>query len=96
MIKLGIVTHHFSQLCTRVMALYAKILFPLNILRTTQHIFTKFYICIDIDKILLGIVTGHFSDICNRVMALDLRGNLVSAQYPDNQLVEFHQILYMH
>ena len=29
-------------------------------------------------------------------MALDLRQNFVSAQYLENQLVEFHQILYMH
>ena len=31
--------------------IYAKISFPLNILRTTRHIFTKFYIFMDIDKI---------------------------------------------
>ena len=31
--------------------IYAEILFPLNILRTYWHIFTKFYICIHIDKI---------------------------------------------
>ena len=31
--------------------IYAEILFLLNILRTTRHIFTKFYIYIDIDKI---------------------------------------------
>ena len=31
--------------------IYSKISCPLNILRTTRHIFTKFYICIDIDKI---------------------------------------------
>ena len=30
------------------------------------------------------------------VMALDLRQKFVSAQYLENQLVEFHQILYMH
>ena len=29
-------------------------------------------------------------------MALYLRQNFVSAQYLENQLVEFHQILYMH
>ena len=35
MIKIGIVTQHFSDIYTRVMALnYAKISFPLNILRT--------------------------------------------------------------
>ena len=31
--------------------IYAKIPFPLNILRTNWHNFTKFYICIHIDKI---------------------------------------------
>ena len=42
------------------------------------------------------MVTCHFSEICTRVLALYLRQNFVSAQYPDNRLVEFHQILYMH
>ena len=45
--------------------IYARISFPLSILRTTRHIFIKFYICMDIDKMWLGIVTRHFSDICN-------------------------------
>ena len=31
--------------------IYAKILFPLNILRTNWQKFTKFYLCIHIDKI---------------------------------------------
>ena len=31
--------------------IYAKILFPFNILRTNGQNFTKFYICIHIDKI---------------------------------------------
>ena len=51
---------------------------------------------IDIDMTKLGIVTCHFSQICSRVMALDLHQNLVSAQYLENKLTEFHQILYMH
>ena len=46
--------------------------------------------------IYLGIVTHHFSNICTRVMALDLRQNFVSAQYLENYLIYFHQILYMH
>ena len=29
-------------------------------------------------------------------MAFDLRQNLVSAQYFEDQLIAFHQILYMH
>ena len=36
-----------------------------------RHFFTKFYICIHIDKTQLGIVTRHFSHICTSVMALD-------------------------
>ena len=55
--------------------MYAKISFPLNILRTNGPIFTKLYICIDIDKIQLRIVTRHFPQIFTRVMALDLRQN---------------------
>ena len=78
------------------MALYPKISFPLNILRTNRHIFTKFYICINIDKIKLRIVTRHFLEIGTRVMALYLHQNFVSAEYLENHLVEFHQILYMH
>ena len=42
------------------------------ILRTNGHNFTKFYICIHIDKIYVGIVTHHFSHNCTRVMVLDL------------------------
>ena len=51
--------------------IYAKISFPLNILRTNGQNFTKFYICIHIDKIYIGIVTHHFFAICTRAMALD-------------------------
>ena len=52
--------------------------------------------CIDIDMIKHGIVTCHFPQICIRVMALDLRQNFVSAQYLENKLTEFYQILYIH
>ena len=70
--------------------------FPLNILRTLLYNLSKFCMCIDIDMILLGIVTCHSPQICTRVMALDLLQNFVSAQYFENKLTEFHQILYMH
>ena len=69
---------------------------PLNILRTNWQNFTKFYICIHIDKIKLGIVTRHFSQICTRVTALDLPLNSVSTQYLENKLTEFRQILCIH
>ena len=103
-IYVGIVTRHFSHICTRVMAfdvpqnfvspqyqqiviisptltrstlgfshdifrifapelwplICPKISFPLNFLRTNCHKFTKFYICIHIDKIYDGIVTRLF------------------------------------
>ena len=36
--------------------IYAKIFFPFNILRTIGQNFTKFYICIHIDKIYIGFV----------------------------------------
>ena len=53
--------------------IYAEISFLFNIiLRTNGQNFTKFYICIHIDKIYVGIVTHNFSQICSRVMALDL------------------------
>ena len=35
-------------------------------------------------------------EICTRVITLYLLQNFVSAQYLENQSVEFHQILYMH
>ena len=63
--------------------IYGNILFLFNILRTNGQNYTKFYICIHIDKITklyitintdkiyIGIVSCHFSKICKRVMALD-------------------------
>ena len=61
-IYFGIVTHHFLPFVPeRVMALdSAKISFPFDILRTNGQNFTKFYICIHIDKIYHGIVTHQF------------------------------------
>ena len=38
----------------------------------------------------------NFSKICTTIMARDLRKNFVSAQYLENKLTEFHQILYIH
>ena len=50
--------------------IYAKISFPLNILRTNGQNFTKLYICFHIDKIYFGIVTHHFSHICTMLWTL--------------------------
>ena len=69
------------------------IVIPFNILRTNVQNFTKFYICIHIDKIYVWIATHHFSHICTREMALDLRQNFVYAHYLENKMIEFHQIL---
>ena len=43
--------------------------------------FTKFCICIHIDKIQPGIDGCHFLNICTRVMAFDLSQNFVCVQY---------------
>ena len=59
--------------------IYSKILFLFKIVRTSGQNFTKFDICIHIDKIYIGIVTRHFSHNCTRVMALDLCQKFVSA-----------------
>ena len=45
---------------------------------------------------MLGLLPVIFLHICTRVMALDSHQNLVSAEYLENKLAEFHQILYMH
>ena len=74
--------------------IYAKISFPFNILRTDGQNFTKFNICIHIDKIYVWIVTHYFSHIYTRVMALDLLQKFVSAQYLENKLTNFDQTLY--
>ena len=44
---------------------------------------------------MLGLLPVIFLHICTRVMALDSHQNLVSAEYLENKLAEFHQILYM-
>ena len=70
-----------------------RILFPLNILGTNWWNLTKFCVCIAIDKVLVGInFTHQFSLIYNR----DWCQNFVSAQYLDNKLMVFYQILQMH
>ena len=74
--------------------IYAKFSFPLNILRINRHNFTKFYICIDIDKNKVGIISCYFSQVC-RVIFLDLPQNFISAQYLVNKVI-VHHILYMH
>ena len=74
--------------------IYAKILFPVNILRTNlQNL--QFYMCIHIDKIdTLGLLHINFFHNCTRVIALDLRQNFISAQYLENKWTDFHQTLY--
>ena len=55
--------------------IYVEISFRLDILGTDWKIFTKFILCIHIDKISVGIVTHPFSHICTRAMVLDLLQN---------------------
>ena len=50
-------------------------------------------ICAMLPLIVL-FVTHHFSQICNRAMALDRCQIFVSAQYLENKLTEFHQVIY--
>ena len=76
--------------------IYTIISFPFNILRTNRQNFTKFGLCIYIDKIYDGIVTHRFLHVCTSVMALDLRQNFFSVKYLENKWTEFHQILYVH
>ena len=76
--------------------IYAIISFQFNILRANGQNFTKFYICIYIDKIYVEIVTRQFWHICTSVIALELRQNFIFIQYLENKWTEFHQILYMH
>ena len=58
--------------------------------------FTKFCIHIIIDKIYVATLRHHFLQICNGVTALDKCQKLVFAQYLENGLTEFNQILYTH
>ena len=81
-------THHFSHICTSVMAFDLRQNFvSLQYLENNglRLNFTKFYICIHIDKIYYAIVAHHFWHICTRVMALDLRHNFVFVQYLENK-----------
>ena len=62
--SLGLLHVIFRTFVTELWSLIcAQILFLLNILRTNGQNFTKFYICIYIDKINVGIVTHHFSHV---------------------------------
>ena len=74
--------------------IYAKCLFLFNILRTNVQNFTKFYICIYIDKIYLGIAIHHFLHICTRVVVVDLSQILVSVQYLETNGLNFTKLSY--
>ena len=95
--RLGLLCIHFCKFITELWPLIdVRISFPLNILRTSWWNLTKFCIYIDIINIYISIVTHQFSKINNSVMVLDWCQNFVSAQYLDNKLMEFDQILHMH
>ena len=74
-----IVAYHFSHICTKVMALDLRQNFvSAQYLENKLTFFSKFYICIDIEKVWVGIVSCHFLLVCNRVMALELCQNFIS------------------
>ena len=80
---------NFGKFATELLPLIdVRIEFLLNILKTNRPIKTKFCIHIIIDNIYFGIVNRCFSQIGNRVYALDLRQNLVFAQYLENELTK--------
>ena len=71
-IYVGIVTHHFSHICNRVMALDLHQNFEsAQYLENKWTYLAKVYIAIYTDKIYVGIISCIFSKICNIVMALD-------------------------
>ena len=79
---------NFGKFATELRPLIdLRIKFLLNILKTNRPIKTKFCIHIIIDKIYV-VICKSLSQICNRVMALDLRQNLVFAQYLENKLTK--------
>ena len=57
---------------------------------------SNFVYALILTKATLGLLSAIFLHICTRVIAPDLRKNYVSAQYLENKLTEFHQILYIH
>ena len=85
---------HFSNICTRVMALdlFQKFV-SLNILRTNRQNFTNFFYAFILTRSMLGLLHIIFGTFVP-VMAVDLSQNLVSVQYVENKWTEFHQTLY--
>ena len=85
-IYVGIVTHHFSHFCTRVMVFdwRQNLISTQNVENNIEHWYWQ---DLGWDCYL------SFSQICDRVMALELYEIFVSAQYLGNELTEFHQIL---
>ena len=80
---------NFGQFATELRpSIDVRIEFLLNNLKMNRPIKTKLCIHIIIDKIYIGIVNNCFSQICNRVTALDLRQNVVFAQYLENELTK--------
>ena len=75
--------------------LKSEFLFPLNILRKNWWNSIKLCICIDIKNVYIRIATCRFPQTYNRVMALDCCQNFVSAQYLENKVLDFDQILHM-
>ena len=95
---LGLLTVIFHKLITGLRPLIdVRISFLLNILRINGHSLTK--VCtytLILTTSRFGLFTIIFSKDCNRVMALDRCQNFNSAQYLENELTEFDQLLYTH
>ena len=83
MIYLGIVTHHFVNICNFVSTQYLEnyLIYFHQILYMHMHSY-----CQD----LAWDCYMSFFGICTRVIALYLPKNFVSTPYLENKLVEFH------
>ena len=86
------VTRHFSEIITRVIAFYFSPKFRFRSISWIQ--LAEFHQILYMHISWQDLACSR--QICTRVMALDLCQNLVSARYLENYLTYFHQILYMH
>ena len=86
----------FAHLCQRYCPLLApKFRFRSISWEPFDRISPNFISAFILARSSLGLLHITFLYICIKVMALYLHQNFVSSQYLENQLIEFHQILYM-
>ena len=94
---IGIVTHHFLNICSRVMALDLCRNFVSA--QYLENYWTYFHQILYMQSYWQDLAWHcYMSFFGNLYQSYGpfLCQNFVSAQYLENQLVEFHQILYMH